>query len=133
MPLDIVIVMLGTNDLKHRFSVTAYDVSDSIEVLVRVILNSEAGNGGSAPSVLVVAPPPMLEVDWFGQMFLGGAAKSLLFADVMRDAARRSGAAFFNAGGVVESSAVDGIHLDSDAHRVLGMELARVVQTLSPG
>lgn len=130
MPLDLVVIMLGTNDLKHRFAVTANDVADSIEVLVRMIQRSEAGHGGSAPTVLVVAPPPMLEVDWFGQMFLGGAAKSLLFAGIFRDAAKRCGAAFFDAAEFVESSAVDGIHLDSDAHRVLGTELAKAVQTI---
>jgi lysophospholipase L1-like esterase len=130
MPLDLVILMLGTNDLKHRFSVTANDISDSVELLVRLIQRSEAGHAGASPAVLVVAPPPMLEVDWFGQMFLGGAAKSQHFASLFRDAARRAGAAFFNAGDVVESSTVDGIHLDSDAHRVLGVEMARTVQAL---
>ncbi len=130
MPLDLVVLMLGTNDLKHRFSVTANDIGDSIEVLVRLIQRSEAGHAGAAPAVLVVAPPPMLEVDWFGQMFLGGAAKSLLFGSVLRDAAKRAGAAFLNAEQFVESSTVDGIHLDSDAHRVLGTEVAKAVQAL---
>jgi lysophospholipase L1-like esterase len=130
MPMDLVILMLGTNDLKHRFSVTANDVSDSIEVLVRTIQRSEAGHAGAAPAVLIVAPPPMLEVDWFGQMFLGGAAKSSQFGTVIRDAAKRAGAGFFNAGDCVESSTVDGIHLDSDAHRLLGTELAKAVRTL---
>jgi len=130
MPLDLVILMLGINDLKHRFSVTANDVADSVEVLARIAQRSEAGHAGAPPVVLVVAPPPILEVDWFGQMFLGGAAKSLHFASLFRDAAKRAGAAFFNAGDCVESSTIDGIHLDSDAHRVLGVELAKTVQSL---
>lgn len=130
MPLDAVVLMLGTNDLKHRFSVTANDVADSIEVLIRTIQRSEAGHAGASPTVLVVAPPPMLEVDWFGQMFLGGAAKSRHFSTLFREAAKRAGAAFFDAADIVESSTVDGIHLDSDAHRILGTELAKVVQAI---
>jgi lysophospholipase L1-like esterase len=130
MPLDLVIVMLGTNDLKHRFSVTASDVADSVELLVRIIQRSEAGHAGAPPAVLLAAPAPMLEVDWFGQMFLGGAEKSKQFATLMRDAAKRCGAAFFNVGDVVESSTIDGIHLDSDSHRVLGLEMAKAVQAL---
>jgi lysophospholipase L1-like esterase len=130
MPLDLVILMLGTNDLKHRFSVTAADVADSIEVIVRGVHRSEAGHGGAAPAVLVVAPPPMLEVDWFGDMFAGGAAKSSEFGPRFRDAAKRAGAAFFDAAEFVESSTVDGIHLDVDAHRVLGTEMAKAVQSL---
>ena len=53
MPLDLVIVMLGTNDLKHRFSVTPSDVADSVELLVRTIQRSEAGHAGAPPAVLL--------------------------------------------------------------------------------
>lgn len=130
MPLDLVVLMLGTNDLKHRFSVTAADVADSIELLARIIQRSEAGHGGVAPAVLIAAPAPLHEVDWFGEMFRGGAEKSRAFAVLFKKAAKRCGAAFFDVGEHVESSTVDGIHLDSDSHRVLGTELAKVVQGL---
>lgn len=130
MPLDAIVLALGTNDLKHRFSLTPNDVADSIEVLVRLIQRSEAGDGGAAPKVLVVAPPPLLEVDWFGQMFLGGAEKSKHLGRLFREAAKRSGVAFLDAGAVIESSTVDGIHFESDAHRVLGTEIAKAVQAL---
>lgn len=131
MPLDAIVLALGTNDLKHRFSLTPNDVADSVEVLVRFIQRSEASHGGDAPKVLVVAPPPLLEVDWFGQMFLGGAEKSKHLGRLFREAAQRSGAAYFDAGEVIESSTVDGIHFDSDAHRVLGTALAKAVQALA--
>jgi lysophospholipase L1-like esterase len=131
MPLDAIVLALGTNDLKHRFSLTPNDVADSIEVLVRLIQRSEAGDGGVAPKVLVVAPPPLLEVDWFGQMFLGGAEKSKQLGRLFREAAKRSGVAFLDAGALIESSTVDGIHFESDAHRVLGTEIAKAVQALA--
>ncbi len=131
MPLDAIVLALGTNDLKHRFSLTPNDVADSIEVLVRLIQRSEAGDGGVAPKVLVVAPPPLLEVDWFGQMFLGGAEKSKHLGRLFREAAKRAGVAFLDAGAVIESSTVDGIHFESDAHRVLGTEIAKAVQALA--
>lgn len=130
MPLDLVILMLGTNDLKYRFSVTANDISDSIEVLIRTIQRSEAGPGGVPPAVMVIAPPPMQEIDWLGEMFRGGAEKSLALPQLIGDAAKRTGAAFLNAADVVESSAVDGIHLDSDAHQALGAKAKEMVAGL---
>lgn len=131
MPLDAIVLALGTNDLKHRFSLTPNDVADSIEVLVRLIQRSEAGDGGVVPKVLVVAPPPLLEIDWFGQMFLGGAEKSKHLSRLFREAAKRAGVAFLDAGAIIESSTVDGIHFESDAHRVLGTEIAKAVQALA--
>jgi len=130
MPVDLVILMLGTNDLKHRFGMTPHDIADSIEVLVRAVQRSEAGPAGAMPAIMVVAPPPMQEVDWLGEMFLDGAAKSLHLPALVRDVAKRTGTTFLDAGKFVESSTVDGIHLDSDAHRTLGLELARAVQAL---
>jgi lysophospholipase L1-like esterase len=130
MPLDLVILMLGTNDLKHRFAASPVDISDSIEVLVNAIRRSEAGRGGSEPKVLVVSPPPIQEVDWMGELFLGGASKSRKLATKLKDVARRCDAAFLDAGAMVESSTVDGIHLDDDAHRALGMALAATVTAM---
>ncbi len=133
MPVDAVILMLGTNDLKHRFAAAPVDIADSIEVLARAVQRSEAGPGGAAPALIIVAPPPMQEVDWLGEMFLGGAGKSQLLPGLIEACARRVGAIFVDAGTLVESSAIDGIHLDGDAHRILGVELAKTVQRLGEG
>ena len=132
MPIDLVILMLGTNDLKHRFASTASDIADSIEILARAIQRSEAGPAGAEPALIIVSPAPMQEVDRFAEMFLGGAVKSRQLSSFIRDVAKRTGATFVDAGTLVESSSIDGIHLDSDAHRILGLELARVVQAVMP-
>jgi len=130
MPIDLVIIMLGTNDLKHRFGVNPSDIADSIEVLVKAVQKSEAGPGGAAPAAMVVAPPPILEVGWMGELFAGGAAKSRQFGSRFKEVAARSGAAFLDAGAIVESSTVDGIHLDEDAQRVLAGAIAEMVDGL---
>lgn len=132
MPLDLVILMLGTNDLKWRFAASPSDIADSIEVIAKAVMASETGPGGAAPAVMIIAPPPMQEVDWLGEMFLGGAAKSTEFGRRFGEVARRCGAAYLDAGTIVESSTVDGIHLESESHRVLAGAVARIVEDLFP-
>lgn len=132
MPLDLVILMLGTNDLKPRFSVSAGDIAESIEVLIRAVQASEAGAGGVPPQVLVIAPPPIVETDWLADMFQGGAAKSADLGVTMMDAAKRRGAHFLDSGKIIEASSVDGIHLDVASHKILGGEIARTVLKLFP-
>jgi lysophospholipase L1-like esterase len=129
-PLDLVIVMLGTNDLKMRFSVSAFDIAESAGVLIDIIQRSQTGPGDSAPKALLIAPPPILEVGDFAHMFAGGAAKSLQFAPQYRRVAEFFGCALLDAGRVIPSSQVDGIHLDADAHRKLGAAVAEKVKAL---
>jgi lysophospholipase L1-like esterase len=130
MPLDLVILMLGTNDLKHRFAASPSDIADSIEVVARAVQNSEAGPSGVPPAVMIIAPPPMQEVDWLAEMFVGGAEKSLEFGSRFAEVAQRCGAAFLDAGTIVESSTVDGIHLESESHRALGIAVFKAVESL---
>ena len=73
-PLDLVILMLGTNDLKARFSLVPEDIAAGVERLVLAIRASEAGPGLAAPRLLLVAPPPVIEVGCLAAMFTGGAA-----------------------------------------------------------
>jgi lysophospholipase L1-like esterase len=127
-----VLVMLGTNDLKERFSVNAGDIAHSLERLVRAIRASECGPGGGAPGVLLVAPPPILEVGCLAGMFAGGAAKSQGLAREIGAAARRAGVAFLDAGQVVQVSPVDGIHYGAEANPALAEAFAAAIRAHFP-
>ena len=128
LPIDLVIVKLGTNDLKARFAVTGNDIARSVEKLGLFIQASGAGPGGKAPALLIVAPPPILETGPLAGMFAGGKAKSLAFAAEYATAARRLGAGFVDAGQHIDVDPVDGIHYDAAAHRTLGLAIAAAVK-----
>ena len=132
-PLDVVAVMLGTNDLKERFSVNATDIAHSLERLVRLILASGAGPGQGAPGVLLICPPPIVEVGCLAGMFAGGAAKSRMLAAEVRKAAARVGVPFLDAGEVVTVSPVDGIHYDAAANPALAKAVAAAITAHFPG
>ncbi len=126
-PLEAVLLMLGTNDLKQRFSVNAGDIALSLERLIRDIRSSGAGPMGGAPGVLVVAPPPILETGCLAGIFAGGAAKSAGLGAEIGAMAARNGVPFLDAGQVVRVSAVDGIHYDPEANPALATAFAAAI------
>jgi lysophospholipase L1-like esterase len=132
-PIDVVVVMLGTNDLKERFSVNAGDIAHSLERLVRMIRASDCGPGGVGPQVLLVAPPPIVEVGCLKGMFAGGAAKSQALAGEIEGAAKRAGVPFLDAGRVVKVSPVDGIHYGPEANPALAEAFASAIRAHFPG
>ncbi|MFM7336476.1 MAG: SGNH/GDSL hydrolase family protein [Tabrizicola sp.] len=131
-PVDVVLLMLGTNDLKPRFSVGAADIALSLERLVRVIRASQCGPDNSAPGVLLVAPPPIVEVGCLADMFAGGAAKSEALAREIAAAARRAGVPFLDGGQVVKVSPIDGIHYDAEANPRLAEAFAKAIRAHFP-
>lgn len=128
-PIDVVLIMIGTNDLKGRFSVNAADIALSLEKLVSVVRCSTAGPEGRAPDIILVAPPPILEVGCLAEMFAGGAAKSERLGVRIADAAARAGVPFVDAGAHIQVSGIDGIHYSKATHRILGQVLAEAVKT----
>jgi lysophospholipase L1-like esterase len=133
-PLDAVVVMLGSNDLQMRFSVSPRDIANGVGTLLTIIRKSEAGPADGVPKMLVVCPPPVrpghgVRRD-FDDLFTGGYEKSLRLAPCYAAVAQEHGAAFLNAGDVVESGAYDGVHLDIEAHAALGHAVAKAVTEL---
>ncbi len=127
-PLDLVVIMLGTNDLKARFSLTAADIAAGCGKLIETVLGAGVGHAGIAPKILLVAPTPIAEAGILAEMFTGGAAKSLLLAERMRGVADRMGVAFFDAGRVAAVDPLDGIHFASETQVALGHAMADAVQ-----
>jgi lysophospholipase L1-like esterase len=123
-PLDLVIILLGVNDLKKRFSLSAYDVAEGARVLVQIVQKSNAGNLGHAPQVLLLVPPPVGKLTAFADMFEGAEAKSQKFAEHFRRVAAELECLCFDTSTVIVSSDLDGIHFEQSAHAQLGQAVA---------
>jgi len=129
-PLDLVIIFLGVNDLKKRFSLSAYDIANGAGILVEVVQKSNTGITEAAPKVLLIAPPPVGKLTDFAEMFEGAEAKSLRFAQHYRRVASELGCALFDASTVIVSSDLDGIHFEQGEHAKLGQAVAVKVREI---
>ncbi len=127
-PLDLVVVMLGTNDLKARFSVTATDIALGVERLVTTIRQSAAGPGQGAPATLVICPPPVEEVGDLGLVFAGAAATSRALWPAFRAMGLRAGLPVLDAGAHIAVSPVDGIHYAEAALPAFGLAVAAAIR-----
>lgn len=128
-PLDMVRIMLGTNDLKRHFNLGASDIAESAGSLAGIARHVGKNAAGEPPHVVLIAPPPIATLTDFDEMFEGAEPKSRLFSRYYRRAAGWHGASFFDAGSVIQSSPLDGIHFEADAHRILGQALADEVRS----
>jgi lysophospholipase L1-like esterase len=131
-PLDAVVLLLGTNDLKHRFQVPPVEIGESVGRLVNLIRHSDTGPGEAQPAILLVAPPPVLEAGCLAEIFEGGAVKSQRLAAAYAAIAARYGCGFLDAGAVIVSSPLDGVHFDGSEHIALGQAVAGALRGLLP-
>ncbi len=124
-PLDLLIVMLGTNDLKPRFHVSASEIAQSLGRLVDC-----AQQSGVVNDVLLVAPAPVRETGVMADAFAGAEMRQVGLADNIATVARTNGCGFFDAGKVVRASDIDGVHLDAEEQVILGKAMAAQVKIL---
>jgi lysophospholipase L1-like esterase len=134
LPLDLVVVMLGTNDTKSFFRRTPYEIANGMAKLVGQILTSAGGVGTPypAPKALVVAPPPLSPMPhpFFQGMFDGGREKTLELAYQYRAMADFMKVDFLNAGDFISTDGCDGIHFTAENNRTLGKAIADKVKAI---
>ncbi len=131
-PFDLLTIMLGTNDLKKRFSLPPSDIAIGAGKLVEIARTSGAGIRGRAPEILLICPPPVAPIvhPRFIEMFEGAEEKSKLLAPYYKTVAAERGVHFLDAGQFIASSPIDSIHLEADAHDRLGLAVADKVRQI---
>jgi lysophospholipase L1-like esterase len=129
-PLDLVVIMLGTNDLKKRFSLSAYDIANGAGVLVDIVQKSDAGLDEKAPQLLLLAPPPIARLTEYAEMFEGAEPKSRKLSEHFRRVSEEYGCELLYTADIIVSSDIDGIHFEAEEHRKLGRAVADRVRTL---
>ncbi len=132
-PVDLLIVMLGTNDTKERLGANAACIALGMERLVQKAKTLPAWRNGT-PNILVVCPPHIgdgLYNDPVGAMMGKGCPeKSRELAKYLKPVAERNGCAFADAEGLAEFNKLDCMHLTKKGHRQLAEALAPIVAKL---
>ena len=122
------IFSLGCNDLKKRFSVSAFDIAEGVGRLIFLARAYGQRADGRPPKILLIAPPPIAKLTGYAEMFEGGQEKSVLLGQRYRDVAELEAVAFLDAGQVIRCSDLDGIHYEVDQHELLGLAVAETVR-----
>ena len=134
-PLDLIVFMLGTNDLQIKKDITAEELPNGISRLVDIVRQySELGRNGETPEILIIAPPEIRPSAPEGRTAVYskfrcdiGRELSLLFPKVYEKVATEKGCYFLNSQEYVQPGLADGVHFDEDSHIRLGHAVANFI------
>ncbi|BDF57739.1 arylesterase [Christensenellaceae bacterium] len=129
-PIHLVILMLGSNDLKTVFHANAQLAADGMRRVVETVARYD-GNG-ACPRILLVSPPDMREsvasaaTDFDRLSWQESKRLKNYYTQIACEHSRM----FLDAGAVCSASEADGLHLDSEAHARLAESIYAFVRLL---
>lgn len=134
-PLDLVVLMLGTNDVRHIFTPSVKEIAAGMANLVRMVRNPDTYWVGKRPEVLVIVPAPVrdeiAESDFYGMYDEESVRKSkALYAAYEAALKGMDGVRLLDAGKTAEVSVKDCIHLTGEGHRNLGTAAAKCIEEI---
>ena len=136
-PLDLIIIMLGSNDMKERYHVPACDIAKGAGILAKMALDitKEKSLTNTSAKVLLVSPMNISEAivtsgmgESFGNMRACEISRKL--ANEYKKVAKSLGIEFMDAAKITEPSEIDGLHLSEEGHKALGEAFAKVCLNL---
>ena len=137
-PLDAIVLMLGSNDLKKEFNATPESIAGGIGEMLHTMADFLEEKQGSVPYILVVSPPEIKEGVFsaaFGPEFdMDGVIKSRALGAAIEMAAfeyaqsTENPCGFLDAARIVQPSAEDSLHLSPEGHRTLANAIAQTLK-----
>ena len=132
-PLDLFVIMLGTNDLKYT---DARGSADGMERLVRLVRSANErynlsspvfSSGGSNTPIFLISP--ILLNEHVGARS-DDVSDSGRLSGLYEEIAEKYGLHFMDAALYVEPSGIDGIHLGTEGHKILGKVIAGSIRDI---
>lgn len=125
-PIDLVIIMLGSNEMKTNYYRSPREIGNMFEeYFVKTILNRKSQCRDTYPKLLIIAPPLILKEN---PNYIGAIQKSERLNDIYEDIAIRNDCLFLSNEDL--EAGEDGIHLTRDSHRILASKLCKIVQSI---
>ncbi|HLC49711.1 MAG TPA: GDSL-type esterase/lipase family protein [Candidatus Andersenbacteria bacterium] len=130
-PVSLIIIMLGTNDVKSTYSLSAEDIQKHLEQTVLLIQENQI-NLEAIPKVLVVCPAPVITpaINDLDEQMVRGLDIFPQLPKAYKETADRYGCEFLNAGDSIQSSSIDGYHLNAEAHEKLAEIISTAIKKL---
>ena len=129
-PLDLVVIMLGTNDLKHDFDLSAEQIADGARQVCRSVIDCEYLMD-NPPEILLISPTHVELVTVEEQdMLIGAIEKSRELAEHYQVVAENLGIHFLDASKIVVKTDLDGVHWAVDQHKAFGESLSGTIQKI---
>ena len=116
-PIGLVIITLGTNEIKDRYKLNAKGIAKNLEKVILLIRDKKLGLEKS-PKVLIVCPPPPA-VPASGKVRVDMKRAPEIFKvlpTLYKEVARKYKCDYLNAGDYVSSGKFDGYHFDPEGH-----------------
>ncbi|WP_404456611.1 GDSL-type esterase/lipase family protein [Oceanobacillus kapialis] len=131
-PLELVIIMLGTNDTKERFGLTAHNIAQGIVRLAQKAKSIENGRGGISHKVLIVAPtligPKYFDTNIKFSMGENCDLKSKELPGHLKHLLMDTDIEFLDASESVSVNEIDYMHLDERGHRQMAEIILKKVK-----
>lgn len=120
---DSIIILLGTNDLKARFNISAEQIAQGLTQLVQQIIDTTTDGHINSSNVLILSPPIINEVARYQQIYQGGAEKSQQLAEHYLRCARQLKCRYLDTNNIITSCPQEGIHWPIEQHQRLAKAL----------
>jgi lysophospholipase L1-like esterase len=130
-PLDLVTIMLGTNDLKLEFNLSVEEIAQGASELCETVLNSEY-LVESTPQILLISPTHIGSsiISDQEEFFKQAREKSYLFAEHYQKVATELDIHFLDAAKIVEPSKGEGVHWGAEQHIKFGEKLGLLIDKI---
>ena len=132
-PIDAVILILGTNDLKSYYNLPPGEIAGGAAILAKMILASDAGPQNRPPKLLLVCPPAVEDLTHLPDLdakIPNGRARSAGFPRYYSALANTLGCSYLDSQSIVETSRIDGIHLEAAEHSKLGLAISAKIREM---